>query len=592
MLPGTAVRVFDVNPSSSKARKTEYVVLGGRDLKTMAQAAPDLRNRLTYLSDSDVPITWYCVGGSVADQRNFLICEVIPDLYIKQGATTTQIIWIPCHDVKENTSFRTDVLEILDGVTKIKEFNLYHRTKFTIGLGKSWFAWGVKYEEANVRVEQLNLALDAAAYYFIKCRTANLTKFTNTNDPTKSCRRITVETHTSFHMDPSNYIDDDEPGFKLEERPLRRMREELRKMFRNLHVMPTWSDAVSAGDVKPPVMYIRGRRVTFPAPRSAAIPASKIIFERAYRRVTAYKEPSYSTDMPLLPIYDWEKLRITTIHKGTQITPELISLTSSENQFLETYVSHLSVTRGTFYATQVIRTRGFAEIENLDRELAEQVSTPPPKETAPTAPTVITTVLPEINLIDVTSEPTTMEKMETESEIITIQLPTDGGITEDMIVELIEDHLEIPANRSVDEDIPEWLRTTEEEIAKEKPWAEQVSEEDEPAQAMRRLSVKERSPSPTEAKVIPKRRRGPSPPLDLMCSGSSDVEFQRELTRQKRRVNREVAVLRDMVEEDERRQQRRLDKKRRMDERTNESLGYVAAMQRRSSKKGGVDETH
>jgi len=32
------------------------------------------------------------------------------------------------------------VLEVIDGVTKIKEFNLFYRTKFTIGLGKSWFA--------------------------------------------------------------------------------------------------------------------------------------------------------------------------------------------------------------------------------------------------------------------------------------------------------------------------------------------------------------------------------------------------------------------------------------------------------------------
>ncbi len=72
--------MFDVNPSSTRAKKTEYVVLGGRDIKMMAQAALDLRNRLTYFSDLEVPITWYCVGGSVADQRNFLINEVIPDL--------------------------------------------------------------------------------------------------------------------------------------------------------------------------------------------------------------------------------------------------------------------------------------------------------------------------------------------------------------------------------------------------------------------------------------------------------------------------------------------------------------------------------
>ncbi len=80
--------------------------------------------------------------------------------------------------------------------------------------------------------------------------------------------------------------------------------------------------------------------------------------------------------------------------------------------------------------------------------------------------------------------------------------------------------------------------------------------------------------------------------MDLMCSDSSDVEFQLELTRQKRRVNREVAVLRDIVEEDERRQQRRLDKRQRMDARVNESLQYVASLQRKNPEKGGVDETH
>ena len=110
--------MFDANPTSTKAKVTEYVVLGGRDIKMMAQEAPDLRNRNKYYSDLKVPITWYCVGGSVADQRKFLIHEVIPDLFVNQGAKDTQIIWIPSHDAKINTCFRTDILEVPDGVTK------------------------------------------------------------------------------------------------------------------------------------------------------------------------------------------------------------------------------------------------------------------------------------------------------------------------------------------------------------------------------------------------------------------------------------------------------------------------------------------
>ncbi len=86
-----ACRVFDINPASTRAKVIEYVVLGGRDIRQMAQAAPDLRMRNKYLSDLDVPITWYCCGGLVADQRNFLISKVIPELFRNQSATRTQI---------------------------------------------------------------------------------------------------------------------------------------------------------------------------------------------------------------------------------------------------------------------------------------------------------------------------------------------------------------------------------------------------------------------------------------------------------------------------------------------------------------------
>jgi len=369
-----ACRIFDIDPASSNAKVIEYVVLGDSNIRQMVQAAPDLRMRNKYLADINVPITWYCCRGSVADQRNFLVSEVIPDLFRNQSAANTQILWIPSNQSKISTSYRTDILEVIDGVTKIKEFNLFHRTKFTIGLGKSWFAWGNEYDEANVRVEQLNLALDAAAYYIIKCRTANLTKFTTTNEPSKSCPRLKVETHATFFMDPANYIDVDEPGFRLVERPLRRMREEIRKLFKNLKVMPTWSDALQKGDVRPPVMYIRGRRVAFPTMRqnSNSTVASKVIYERARLRVEAYNTPGFNAEMPMLPAYDWEALRIGSTDPRVRAEPELVALTSAENQMLESYVSHMTVTRGIFSPTK----------------FNKQVCVPPTKRPVPAERTV------------------------------------------------------------------------------------------------------------------------------------------------------------------------------------------------------------
>ena len=159
----------------------------------------------------------------------------------------------------------------------------------------------------------------------------------------------------------------------------------------------------------------------------------------------------------------------------------------------------MSVSRGTFYPTQVIRTRGFAEIENLDRELAEQTPAPPPQAPTPVEPEVTITDTPAVIpvlITEVTPDPTPAGNMET--EIITIQLPRDEIITEDVIIEMIEDHLEIPqANRSMDEETPEWMKVADGGNSQEKTWAEQISEEDEPAQAMRRLSVEDRSTSPS-----------------------------------------------------------------------------------------------
>ena len=150
-----ASRIFDIDPASSRAGVTQYVVLGDNELKQMAYAAPDVRNRTKYYTDFEVPITWYCCNGTIVQQRDFLTYKVIPDLFIRQQAEDTQILWIPSHESKIKTSFRTDVLEVIDGVVKLKEFNLFHKTKYTIGLGKAWFSRGDKFDEENLKVEHV-----------------------------------------------------------------------------------------------------------------------------------------------------------------------------------------------------------------------------------------------------------------------------------------------------------------------------------------------------------------------------------------------------------------------------------------------------
>jgi len=116
-----------------------------------------------------------------------------------------------------------------------------------------------------------------------------------------------------------------------------------------------------------------------------------------------------------------------------------------------------------------------------------------------------------------------------------------------------------------------------------------MSEEDVPSKEMRRLTVEEKEETETTTSTKYKRRRPPSPPMDELDSDSSDLEFQVALARQKRRVNREVAILREMVDEDERRQEYRKEKKKRIEDKLNDALWFVAQEAKKDVKKGGVE---
>jgi len=124
-----------------------------------------------------------------------------------------------------------------------------------------------------------------------------------------------------------------------------------------------------------------------------------------------------------------------------------------------------------------------------------------------------------------------------------------------------------------------------------KSWAEIMSEEDVPSKAMRRLTVeeKEETKTTTTTSTTYKRRRPASPPMDELDSDSDDLGFQVALARQKRTVTREVAILREMIDEDERRQEYRKEKKKRIDDKLKDALWFVAQEAKKMAKKGGVE---
>jgi hypothetical protein len=88
------------------------------------------------------------------------------------------------------------------------------------------------------------------------------------------------------------------------------MRQEIRQLFRKLTVCPPWSKALKNGEITPPVMYVNGIRRLIPAPRRGdKFISTEILGERAKVRVEAYKKEKYSTILPAIPSYNWDRLR-------------------------------------------------------------------------------------------------------------------------------------------------------------------------------------------------------------------------------------------------------------------------------------------
>jgi hypothetical protein len=142
--------------------------------------------------------------------------------------------------------------------------------------------------------------------------------------------------------------------------------------------------------------------------------------------------------------------------------------------------------------------------------------------------------------------------------------------------------IEQEANRST-EDIEE------EEVEVNKPWAEIMSEEDVPSAAMRRLTVEEKTETTTTSSK--RRWRTPSTPKsDATDSDNEDLALQSEIVRLKKSIARDVARLRTLLTEDEKRREHRRQKAKETKDNFNDAMWFVAQEAKKSAKKGGVDD--
>jgi len=76
-------------------------------------------SREQFKKDGDSPATWFFCFGSVRDQRDVLLYEVIPFL-VEMSAEGGDILWCPSTDKVEDADYRQDALEVLDACEKIE----------------------------------------------------------------------------------------------------------------------------------------------------------------------------------------------------------------------------------------------------------------------------------------------------------------------------------------------------------------------------------------------------------------------------------------------------------------------------------------
>ena len=167
------VRIFDLDPTNRWPPRQIYLTVGGYPIERMPYVEEE-RKRPRFLRDETMQLTWYVVYGSIHEQKNTIVYEMLPHVMRAMEADYGEILWIPCPTDYEEADYKRDSREILDCVEKVAEFNARYETRFKLGFGKMWLPMGVEYEKERVYLTNLNACLDVIGFYYQECRVLDL----------------------------------------------------------------------------------------------------------------------------------------------------------------------------------------------------------------------------------------------------------------------------------------------------------------------------------------------------------------------------------------------------------------------------------
>jgi len=332
------VRIFDLDPTKRWPPRQIYLTVGGYPIERMPYVEEE-KKRPRFLRDEIMQITWYVVYGSIHEQKNVIIYEMLPHVMSVMKEDYGEILWIPCPMDYEEADYKRDYKEVLDCVEKVAEYNARYGTHFKIGFGKMWMPMGVEFEKERVYLANLNACLDVMGFYYQECRVLDLGIYTTTTDE-KYEYPVGIKERDNQRFKHTEYFET--WGFKLTDYCLRTMRQRIKKLLGEEGVEPiSWKELVREGVVRQPGYYTSEGRVTFTPPQEETV--KPVILQRAKIRA----EFSISRDkekilaLPALPGLKFDKIRFSTanisadqvcqnmrIYRGNGIRTNLLSLNS------------------------------------------------------------------------------------------------------------------------------------------------------------------------------------------------------------------------------------------------------------------------
>jgi len=228
------------------------------------------RKRPGYITDEMLQVTWYVVNGSVHEQKNTIIYEMIPHVRKVMKMAYGEILWIPCPMNYKEADYKRDSWEILDCLEKVSEYNERYGTNFKLGFGKMWLPIGKDFVKERVYLANLGACLDVISYHYAQCRVINLGVFTTSTDRKRFNIPVDISGFDNLMFADVEYFE--RYGFKPTDYCLRTMRQRIKKLLGDEGVEPAdWDAQVGDGRVRPPGRYTEDGRIVYDPPKGAPL---------------------------------------------------------------------------------------------------------------------------------------------------------------------------------------------------------------------------------------------------------------------------------------------------------------------------------